>query len=151
MHAIQSEHGSLSRGALGMSLALCLACAVPVEAAPIDLLLTQTSTLTNEDDGEGRWQYDGGEVRLDGDLVGYYSRKKRVSDGTSPLNTAAVEITLFAVGESPPQNITLQGAHSFNNGDQTGSVSAASSDFSPYIWISFFYDAATDLLTLNAP
>ncbi|MBK5966059.1 hypothetical protein CCR95_18740 [Thiocystis minor] len=116
----------------------------------MDLVLTRTSTLTNVDDSEGLWQYDGGEISLGGDLVGYYARKKRVSDGVI-LNAATVEMTLFADGTSPPQNLTLLGSHSFNSGDEIGSVSAASSDFSAFIGIQFSIDGASDVLTLEAP
>jgi hypothetical protein len=150
MQIIQSTQGLKMSLALGMSLALTLACPIQVSAAPIDLVLTRTSTLTNVDDSEGLWQYDGGEVSLGGDLVGYYARKKRVSDGVI-LNAATVEMTLFADGASPPQNLTLLGSHSFNSGDEIGSVSAASSDFSAFIGIQFSIDGASDVLTLEAP
>jgi hypothetical protein len=40
---------------------------------------------------------------------------------------------LFYIGEKPPQNITLHGAHDFNSGGEIGSVSAASSAFSSHI------------------
>ena len=91
MNANQALRGSKALGAVGLSLTLALTAGGRVQAAPVDLELTLTSTLTNVDDAEGRWQYDGGEVRLGGNLLGYYARKKRVSfGGTSPLNTAAV-------------------------------------------------------------
>jgi hypothetical protein len=37
------------------------------------------------------------------------------------------------LGEKPPENITLHGAHDFNSGGEIGSVSAASSAFSAQI------------------
>ena len=43
-------------------------------------------------------------------------------------------VTLFFLGERPPQNITLHGAHDFSlPGDAIGSVSAASSAFKTHI------------------
>ena len=42
-------------------------------------------------------------------------------------------MTLFFLGAKPPENITLLGAHDFNNGGEIGSVSAASSAFSAHI------------------
>jgi len=51
------------------------------------------------------------------------------TDSTTEQNTAMLTLTIFLTGETdPPQNITIQGAHSFNNGEYSGSVSAASSD-----------------------
>ena len=150
MNANQALRGSKALGAVGLSLTLALTAGGRVQAAPVDLELTLTSTLTNVDDAEGRWQYDGGEVRLGGNLVGYYARKKRVSfGGTSPLNTAAVEITLFAIGDDPPQNLTLHGSHSFNNGEEIGSISAASSDFGFLVGVTF--SVSGDVLTLDLP
>ncbi len=100
------------------------------DSATIDL--TRTSTLTNVDDAEGRWQYDGGEVRFLKKLVGYYTRQKRVSFGVpASVNAASVSITVFLTGSStPPQNVTLQGAHDFSSGNEIGGVSATSSDYS---------------------
>ena len=42
-------------------------------------------------------------------------------------------MTLFFLGGSPPENITLHGAHDFKSGGEIGSVSAASPAFSAQI------------------
>ena len=68
-----------------------------------------------------------------GKQVGNYSSVKRVSCGTTQQNTAMLWVTLFFLGEKPPENITLLGAHDFDSGNEIGSVSAASSAFASQI------------------
>jgi hypothetical protein len=89
--------------------------------------------LNNVDDPGIRWQIEGGKVMERDKHVGNYSSVKRVSCGTEEQNTAQLWVTLFFLGEKPPQNITLHGAHDFNSGGEIGSVSAASSAFSAHI------------------
>jgi len=82
------------------------------------------------------WQIEGGKVVHKGEHVGHYSIVRRVSCGTRPQNVTQFWLTLFFLGEQPPQNITLHGAHAFSlpgTGSAIGSVSAASSDFKTYI------------------
>ena len=62
--------------------------------------------------------------------VANYSSVKRMSCGTTEQNTAQLWVTLFFLGEKPPENMTLLGAHDFNSGGEIGSVGAASSAFS---------------------
>ncbi|MBT2625437.1 hypothetical protein J7I81_08635 [Bacillus sp. ISL-32] len=89
-------------------------------------------TLENVDDAAGRWQIEGGQMLRGNRPVGNYASTKRiVNQGTSPQNTAMLTLTLFFI--DPSDNITLQGSHDFNSGDQIGSVSAATSSFSYYI------------------
>ena len=85
------------------------------------------------DDPGVRWQIEGGKVLENGKHVADYSSVKRVSCGTTEQNTAQLWMTLFFPGAKPPENITLLGAHDFNNGGEIGSVSAASSAFSAHI------------------
>ena len=89
--------------------------------------------LNNVDDPGIRWQIEGGKVLEKNKHVANYSSVKRVSCGTTEQNTAQLWLTLFFLGEKPPQNITLHGAHDFNSGGEIGSVSAASSAFSAHI------------------
>jgi DNA-binding beta-propeller fold protein YncE len=89
--------------------------------------------LNNVDDPGMRWQIEGGRVLENGQHVADYSSVKRVSCGTTHQNTAQLWVTLFYIGEKPPQNITLHGAHDFDSGGEIGSVSAASSAFSAHI------------------
>jgi hypothetical protein len=100
------------------------------------MALTYTLTrecLNNVEDGAGRWQIEGGKVMQKEKHVANYSSVKRVSCGTQEQNTAMLWITLFFLGGKPPENMTLHGAHDFNSGAETGSVSAASSAFASHI------------------
>jgi hypothetical protein len=89
--------------------------------------------LNNVEDVADRWQIEGGKVMQRKKHVGNYSSVKRVSCGTHEQNTAMLWITLFFLGQKPPQNMTLHGAHDFNSGGEIGSVSAASSAFASRI------------------
>jgi len=89
--------------------------------------------LNNVEDPGIRWQIEGGKVLEKDKQVGNYSSVKRVSCGTMEQNTAQLWVTLFFLGEKPPQNITLHGAHDFNSGSEIGSVSAASTAFLAHI------------------
>ena len=86
-------------------------------------------SLNNVDDIAGRWQHEGGEVFQKDKKVGNYASTKRVTfGGTDVQNTAMLTLTIF-LGKSAggaPENITLQGSHDFNTGNEIGSVSAAS-------------------------
>jgi hypothetical protein len=93
--------------------------------------------LNNVEDVAGRWQIEGGQVfQGTGQRrkhVANYSSVKRVSCGTAQQNTAQLWLTLFFLNRRPPENITLHGAHDFNSGGETGSVSAASTAFAARI------------------
>ena len=67
-------------------------------------------------------------------------RIKRFMEGVRGFDPEArwvrpesLHITLKFIGEKPPQNMTLHGAHDFHSGGEIGSVSAASSAFSAQI------------------
>jgi len=79
------------------------------------------------------WQIEGGKVFENGTHVADYSSVKRVSCGTTSQNTAQLWVTLFYIGKTPPENMTLHGAHDFRSGGEIGSVSAASLAFSGFI------------------
>jgi len=89
--------------------------------------------LNNVEDAGIRWQIEGGKVMQKDKHVANYSSVKRVSCGTMEQNTAMLWMTLFFLGQKPPQNMTLHGSHDFNSGGEIGSVSAASSTFSAHI------------------
>jgi hypothetical protein len=114
------------------------------------VLTLKREVLENVDDSAGRWQFTGGKVYQGKEHVAYYAGTKRVIFGaTDPQNTASLTITIFFIGEKPPQNITLQGTHDFNSGDQIGSVSAASSKYAAVIGAQFFRSGAADTITIN--
>ncbi|HEY7169840.1 MAG TPA: hypothetical protein VH417_03275 [Vicinamibacterales bacterium] len=135
------------------ALLIVAAAASSVQAAPITLTLVRTSVLYNEDPPGaplplGRTQYDAGDVLSNGKKVGEYVRVKDVHSGT--INTAAVKLTLFfPVSSGAPNSITLQGAHDFNSGNESGSISAAS--FGTLTGVGFTLAGATSALTLNLP
>ena len=102
-------------------------------------LTLERATLSNspDADGGGLWQYEGGTLlAANGTAAGTYILNRRVTtSGVATFNTAAETITLFftpKVAGDVPEVVTLQGAHSFNNGNFAGSVSAASDR---YTWI----------------
>jgi len=117
----------LITGNILMFTVLCL-FSMPNFAASFTYDLKRTSTLTNVDDTEGRWQFSGGKVYLGRSHVGYFVSKKRISFGASAVNKAALETTV--IWKTGAHNLTLQGTHYFGNGAQSGAVSAASSGFS---------------------
>lgn len=101
------------------------------QAATVTYTLQRTSTLTNVDDSEGRWQFDGGRVLVGNSVVGYYTRKKRVSFGIpSSINKSNMEMTV--IWASGNYNFTVQGSHSFSDGSQIGGVSATSPGFTAF-------------------
>jgi hypothetical protein len=120
-------------------ICLVLVCTTASYAAPVTLTFTRVSPLTNVADGAGTSQFDGGTVSFGGSVVGRYARVKRtvVDGGTDIQNTAMLTITIFFNGSDPPQTLTLQGSHSFNDGEERGSISAASSTFRGAVGITF--------------
>lgn len=103
----------------------------PVQAFELDL---QRASLESVDDKAGRWQFEGGKALHKGVHIANYACVRRiVFKGTDDQNTAMLTTTIFFLGSKPPQNLTLQGAHDYNSGEQIGSVSAASSHYSNFI------------------
>jgi len=101
--------------------------------SPTRTFTLRRECLDNVDDPGLRWQIEGGQVLEHDKHVANYSSVKRMSCGTTEQNTAQLWVTLFFLGEKPPENMTLLGAHDFNSGGEIGSVGAASSAFSVYI------------------
>lgn len=123
-----------ARGLCVVMVAVLLAL-LSTEALAGSLALTLVRTnLNNVDDAVGRYQYEGGKIMKGTTQVGNYAITRRVTTGgTTPFNAAATDVTLFFSGTgTPPQNVTLSGAHSFSNGYFYGSVAAASNR---YTWL----------------
>jgi hypothetical protein len=109
----------------------------PAHEPSLELELKQL-TLQDVNDGAGRWQFEGGQVLHQRKHVANYATVRRVvNKGTTEQNTAMLTTTIFFLGKQPPENMTLQGAHDFNSGNQTGSVSAASGQHAAYIGKAF--------------
>lgn len=108
--------------------------------------------LTNVNDAAGRWQFEGGQVLENEKQVANYASIKRVTlKGTDQngQNTASVTTTLFFLGATnPPQNLTLEGAHDFTSGNETGSVSASSPASAASIGHQYTRNGATNTLTI---
>jgi len=120
--------------------------ALPSQAATYTLDLVRKSTLTNVDDSEGRWQFDGGNVYMNDSLVGYYTRKKRVSFGIpSSINKSSMEMTI--IWRYGDYNFTVQGTHYFGSGKEVGGVSATSTGFTAFEDSTFTGDSNTITIT----
>jgi len=107
--------------------------------------------LTNVDDPAGGWQFEAGSVTRNTKLVANYSSIKRTTFfGTDQdgQNTANLAITIFFIGSHPPESITLAGAHDFNSGNETGSVSAASSTQKAHIGKQFTRNGASNIVEI---
>jgi hypothetical protein len=116
-------------------------------AATAMTLTLSRSALTGVDDAGGTWQYEGGKVLDSNRQVGWYASTKRVTfKATEAQNTAALTLTVFFLGTTPPENMTLQGAHDFHSGNEIGSVSSASALYSGHIGKQF--TRAGDRLTI---
>jgi len=132
---------------------ILLAAAASAQAAPITLTLVRTAVLFNDDPPGaplplGRTQYDSGNVVLNGQKIGEYLRVKPVN--AAGINAAAVTLTLFfPVSSGAPNSITLQGAHDFNSGNESGSISASS--FPGLTGVAFTVAGSTSALTLQLP
>lgn len=114
-----------------LSASLLYLTTTPGMAATLTYDLVKTSTLTNVDDAEGRWQFSGGKVYYGNTHVGHFISKKRVSFGVpSSVNKAAVETTF--IWNWGDHNFTIQGTHYFGTGKQVGGVSAVSPGFSAF-------------------
>lgn len=116
------------------------------------LLTFNPKALNNVDDVAGRWQFEGGSVEENKRHVANYASFKRVTfKGTDQdgQNTATVVTTIFFLGKHPPESITLEGAHDFNSGNETGSVSAASVSQAAHIGKQYTRTGATNLVHIG--
>ena len=118
---------------LAMALATAGLWSASAQAGSTTLLLVR-STLANDTDTAGLWQYEGGTIQNSAGTatVGHYILTRRVTTaGTSADNTAGVTTSLFFATSSgnTPDVITLEGAWSFTSGGFLGSVSAASNKY----------------------
>lgn len=107
--------------------------------------------LTNVDDPAGRWQFEGGQILEKEKHVANYASIKRVTfKGTDQngQNAASVTTTVFFLGATnPPQSVTLEGAHDFSSGNETGSVSAGSPTFAALIGKQYSRNGAANTIT----
>jgi hypothetical protein len=117
----------------------------------LTLQFTQAS-LTNVADAAGQWQFEGGQAAENGKQVANYASVKRtVTKGTDQngQNAATATMTILFLGAMPPENITLQGVHGFNDGWEIGSVSAASTAYVSYIGHQYTRVGQTNVVTIS--
>ena len=123
--------GNLTGGRFGSG-------SVVYAGAPKMALNLQSASSVEMRDLAGATVYFGGQVFENGAQIGNFAAQQRITPaGTDDLNTAQLTMTLFFSGQTPPDNITIEGASDFNSNFAMGSVSAASSRFKPYIGESF--------------
>jgi hypothetical protein len=105
--------------------------------APMELSL-ENVIFVDVKDLAGATVYFGGQVFENGTLMGNFAAQQRITPpATGFLNTAQVTITIFFTGQTPPDNITLEGASDFNTSAAMGSVSATSPHFKTYVGQTF--------------
>ena len=128
--------------------------AQPAHAADTSVTLTITpGTQKSTFDDAGAWGFLGGNVAFNNNVVGRWARILRTINGVTDLqSTAIVTLTIFLLGASPPDNLTLQGAHHFSSGNETGSISAASIAGAVGVrWTLQQIDQLTATLTFHTP
>ena len=67
----------------------------------------------------------------------YASTSHVVPTGTGPPGQATLTLTIFFLGTTPPQTITVHGAHDPGSASGTGTVSAASAGHAGLVGNSF--------------
>ena len=127
-------------------ITLGVMASLPSQAATTTYTLVKQSTLTNVNDAEGRWQFDGGKVYLGTTHVAYYTRKKRVSFGIpSSVNKSSMEMTV--IWRWGDYNFTVQGSHYFGTGKEVGGISATSVGFTAFEDATFSGNSNTITIT----
>jgi hypothetical protein len=133
-----------------------ISCGLPhagEAATSVTVTLARTTALNTSLDAAGSWIFDGGTVSVGAVVVGRYARVLRtvLGGGTDVQNAAMVTMTIFLLGQATPENLTLQGAHSFTTNDAKGSISAASSSLTGAVGIQWTLAGATNTLTFVVP
>jgi len=114
-----------------------------------------SESFTGVDDAAGAWLFDEGLLLSvpDGNPTGYYQQIFRAfsGKGNSP-NAASIQTVLFFDDGTPgqaPSNVTLNGAHNFNSGNQRGSISAVGGTLiGLFVGSQYELDGATNRLTI---
>lgn len=97
-----------------------------MEAETLELTL-QPESVTEVDDAAGRWEHERGRASAHGTQVAVYASTTHVgSPGTAAPGDRTFTLTLFFLGGTPPETITLHGAHDAGSHRDSGTVSATS-------------------------
>jgi hypothetical protein len=139
-----------------LMLIATISCGLPhagEAATSVTVTLARTTALNTSLDAAGLWIFDGGTVSVGTVVVGRYARVLRtvLGGGTDVQNAAMVTITIFLLGQTTPENLTLQGAHSLTTSDAKGSISAASSSLTGAVGLHWTLAGATNTLTFVIP
>jgi len=118
-------------------------------------LVFKLTLLFNEQvtDTGGNWQYAAADAveAMTGQKVQLIAAKRENSfAGVGfPASMLTATVMFPAQDGSAPANLTLQGVHDLTSNNETGSVSAASSEFDEYIGGTFAFDASIGILIIS--
>ncbi len=110
------------------------------------------------DDLGGNWQYIGanGVAEMKGrkgqkiQLIAT-ERTNSTCCNSFPASMLTATVMFPAKNGGVPPNLTLQGVHDLTTNNESGSVSAASSEFADQIGGTFAFDSTTGVLTISPP
>lgn len=107
------------------------------------------------DDLGGNWQYAGANAieQTTKKTAQLIATKRENSNCCNrfPVSMLTATVMFTTEGGGVPPNMTLQGVHDLTTNNETGSVSAASSEFADQIGGTFSFDASTGVLTISPP
>lgn len=92
---------------------------------PLKLTLV-ADVVTFVDDAAGRWQHERGRVRDRSAQVGVYASTAHVAVPGPEHGAPTLTLTVFFLGTTPPETITMHGRYGADSDRQAGTVSAAS-------------------------
>jgi len=109
------------------------------------------------DDLGGNWQYAAANAvnaAVPGQTVRLIATKRENQNCNNSFPVSMLTATVIFPPQSAgavAENITLQGVHDLKTNDESGSVSAASPEYAPFIGGPFSFAAATGTLTISTP
>ncbi len=95
------------------------------EPAALELTL-HPDVVTNVDDAAGRWQHERGRVSDHGSHIGVYASTSHPAAAGTGHHEPTLTLTIFFLGNLPPESLTLHGTHDAGSDSEVGTVSAAS-------------------------
>jgi hypothetical protein len=120
-----SEGTARKRRRPGGSEPVLAASAYRPELTPLELTLV-ADVVTFVDDAAGRWQHERGRVRDRSAQVGIYASIAHTAVPGPERGMATLTLTVFFLGTTPPETITMHGRYGADSDRQAGTVSAAS-------------------------
>jgi hypothetical protein len=120
-----SDGTAAERRGPGGSEPVLVASANRPARTPLELTLV-ADVVTVVDDAAGRWQHERGWVGDRSTQVGIYASTAHVAVPGPEQGTATITLTVFFLGTTPPETITMHGVYVADSDRQAGTVSAAS-------------------------